>query len=607
MNAVAKEGFAPYEMASATLLAQQPVTDTAMIDTPEADWNIIFTHLEARYGMLRVWRYSWWTYWSQLAEYILPRRYRWLITPNLMNKGNPINQSIIDSTGTLAMQVCAAGMVDGLMPSSRPWFKLALGIPGAEPDVDQKRWLEDSEQRAYEVLAGSNFYNTVAQCAQDEVVFGTAPTIVYEDSEDVIRLYNPCSGEYYLAASARLSIDTLYREFTFTVAEIVEMFTIANCPSQVVTLWNAGGASLENEFVVIHAIEPNFALNGRGGKEIMPVKGGFPYREFYWLKGVKTPRPLSRRGFHEKPFAVARWSTVSNDAYGRSPGMDALPDIKQLQLETARKLEAIEKQVRPPMVADVMMKNEPSSILPGHITYTNTAMGGPRPGFWPAFEVEPDLKGMVEDLKQVQGRIKEAFLVDVFMAITNMEGVQPRNDLEIQQRLLEKLQRLGPVINLWKTEFAGPIIERVLRIMERRKLLLPMPPSMKNVPLKIEYMDMVTLAQLGAQTASMEQTFRIAGELSEAAMAAQEPSPLRVINMEKSLRIYAGKVKYPEAGLYSDRELQANDAAKAKAKEQEQVAAAALPAVQAAKTLSETQLGGGKTALGAMLGAPSGV
>ena len=39
----------------------------------------------------------------------------------------------------------------------------------------------------------------MAQAFQDIVVFGTAPVIVYEDFEDIIRLYLPCAGEYYLA------------------------------------------------------------------------------------------------------------------------------------------------------------------------------------------------------------------------------------------------------------------------------------------------------------------------------------------------------------------------------------------------------------------------
>ena len=48
--------------------------------------------------------------------------------------------------------------------------------------------------------------------------------------------------------------------------------------------------------------------------------------------------------------------------------MDALGDIKQLQLEQKRKAQAIDKNVNPPMIADPSMKNEPASLLPGAVT-----------------------------------------------------------------------------------------------------------------------------------------------------------------------------------------------------------------------------------------------
>ena len=54
-------------------------------------------------------------HWALLAEYILPRRYHWLITPNNMTRGMPINQAIVDPTGTQAMRICSAGLMNGLM------------------------------------------------------------------------------------------------------------------------------------------------------------------------------------------------------------------------------------------------------------------------------------------------------------------------------------------------------------------------------------------------------------------------------------------------------------------------------------------------------------
>src|SRR6185437_15272190 len=99
-----------YEAMSPSLLAAQPAGSDVENQKPGKDWGTIFAALEARLGALTTWRYSWWQYWASLAEFILPRRYKWLVTANTMNRGLPINNAIVDSTATLAMQICASGM-----------------------------------------------------------------------------------------------------------------------------------------------------------------------------------------------------------------------------------------------------------------------------------------------------------------------------------------------------------------------------------------------------------------------------------------------------------------------------------------------------------------
>lgn len=594
--------FAPYEAMSPTLLAAQPVTFSTSDALPDPDWDLLYADLESALSSYRAWRWSWWAYWGRLAEYFLPKRYHWVVTSNKMSKGNPVNDAIIDGTATQAVKTCAAGLWSGLTSPSRPWFRLGIGLPWVNLDAEGTAWLEDTEQRLYTVLAQSNFYTTMAQFFQDMVVFGTSPIITYEDFETVVRYYLPCAGEYFLAVGSRMSVDTLFREFTMTAKQIIEMFTLENCPPDVQGLWAAGGGSIENEFVVCHAIRPNYAIARRGGRggSFSPVSGKYAYLEVYWLKGHKSDRPLSKKGFTEKPFVAGRWATVSNDPYGSDcPGMNALGDNKQVQLETRRKAEFIEKGVRPPMGANPEMKNEPSSIIPGNITYTNTTNGAK--GFWPLFEPSPVwLGGLVADIDKVNARIEKFMFVDVFMAISQMEGVQPRNELELTKRDLERLQKLGPFIQNFE-EVADELLQRTLDIMRKRNMLKPMPASLQNVPLKISYISIMTLAQKSSGSVAMKDVFATMGALSSAAKAAGVPDPLRVINLDKSARKYADLANYPSDCLFTNDEVTQHDAIRAKAQQQAQVPGQAMAAVQAAHTLSQTQLPGGNSALGAML------
>lgn len=592
-----------YELMNASLLAQTPATIPMAPWSSDRDWEDMRNYLEQRLLGMRNWRTSWWTHWSELAANILPRRYHWLITPNQMTRGSPINQNVVDSTPAQAVDVCAAGMQNGLSNPNGRWFKLRVGIKGFKPDPQGRQWLDTVQERVYEVLAGSNFYDANFQMFEDEIVFGTGPVITYEDRDDIIRCYNPCAGEYYLATGSDNRVDTFYREFTQTVQQIVMMFGADRLRGTVVgDLWGTKGANLETEFIVGHAIEPNFPASRYGdtSQRLGVVPGKFTYREYYWLRGIATPRPLSVRGFYEKPFIAPRWNTRSNDPYGRSPGMNALPDVRQLHQMTLRHAEAVDKGVRPPQLANVALKNEPSSILPGRVTYTTDINNGMKP----VYQVDPRfVQFLQEQIKILQDRCEKWFYNDVFLMISQMEGVQPRNELEITERRGEKLMRLGPVIEKNLNEGLSPQLSRIIAIMARRGLIPPKPASLRNLPIEIKYVSILALVQQASRTAGMERTLKVAGNMEGA-----WPGTIDNVDPDKFIRNYGENLDFPEDDWRDEQEVQQLRHARASAQQQaaqmqhlKEAAPAASDAADAAQTLSQTDTGGGLSALQAML------
>lgn len=587
------------------LLAQQPVGSRVVGDMPNEVWQSLYEHLESSLNSMRMARTSWWTHWAEIARFFLPKRYRFLVTAKQAGRGHQINDAIVDSAGTLALRTCAAGLWTGLTSPSRPWFKLAAADLGVELPPDAKLWLETLERQVYAVFAQSNFYTVTAQGFEDVSGFGTAPLIGYEDDRDVVRWYLPVAGEYFLRVGARGNVDTLYREFTYTLKQVVERFGYKALPEELQEAWNRGRENLDREFVVCHAIEPNFAVAPKGGegKGEFPVQQAFPTREVYWLKGRVGRGPLSKQGFNEDPLMVMRWSTTSNDPYGRSPGMDALGDQKQVQIETRRKAEFIDKLVRPPMLADVGLKNQPTSIVPGMVTYVSTEGG--KKGFQPAFEVNAGgLAPLVEDIEKVTKRIERVFFNDVFMAISQREGVQPLNQLELSKRDLERLQVLGPFITRFENEFASPAILRVIGILERRKLVAPMPKSLRNVRLKLDYVSIMRVAQRQAESVAMKDVFATAGALSSAAKAAGLPDPIRTFDLDKAMAVYADLQGFPVSCQFTADQVAQHDKLRLQAKQAAATPQLAMAGVQAAHTLSQTPVPGG-SALDSIMGGGS--
>ena len=590
-----------YARADASLLARTPAVLPERPWSSDRDWEDMRSYLEQTITSLRNWRTPWWMHHGLIAENLLPRRYHWLVTPNNMTRGLPINQNVVDSTPVHALNVCSAGLMDGLCSPSKQWFRIQVPIEGFKPDTQGKRWLNEFQQRIYDVLAASNYYDAKHQYYEDETAFGTSPMLIFEDRETVIDCQVPCAGEYFLACDGKNRIGTFAREFTMTVRQMMSFFgPKALEGTEPGYLWATKGSNLDTESIIGHVIEANFAANMPGqNARLGVIPGGYPWREYFWLRGKSSPRPLSARGFHEKPFQAALWNRRSNEPYARGcPGMDALPDIMQLHQMQRRLAEAIDKMVRPPMLADVTMKNEPASIIAGRLTYVPNL--GKDTGMRPAYLVDPKVEHLQALVKEIQQRIERWFHNDTFMMISQMEGVQPRNELELNERRGEKLLKLGPVIERNLREDAIGM-NRIIAIMHRRGLIAPKPASLRGFPIAVKFVSKLAQIQQAVKTGSMERTISMASRM-EGVM----PGTLDNIDKDAFILDYGDALDFPPDDWADEAEIKQVRAARTQAQQQALAAHTAqnvAPAVAgAAKDLSATDTGGGLNALQLMLG-----
>lgn len=484
----------------------------------DAEW---YAFVNSRLIGMRTSRWSWWTHWRELADYFLPRRYKWLITPNQMSRGSPINQHIIDSTGWLAARNLAAGLMSGKTSPSRPWFKLKIGRIDSTGTTPASLWLAECERLMRLVYHESNFYNAIATWYADLVIFGTAVILIYDDYDNVINCFNPCAGEYYVDIDGNYRPVIFYREFTMTVSAVVARFGLENCSESVQRLYKdkRNGAGLTREIIVAHAIEPN-----NDGKDF-GIPSHFKYRECYWEWGgsaspqggsAAPPKFLEKKGYYEQCAVVCRWDLVANDPYGRSVGMDALGDQKQLQLESRRKAQAIDKMVNPPLVADIQLKNSPASLLPGGMTYVTgmAATKGVDAAIKSIYDTKFPVAEITEDLNEVRERIKKTFYNDLFQPLSQYETRSNITTVEIDQRKAEALIMLGPPFNRVDNEGLSVINERVFNIMARANIFPPPPEEIAEMDMQMEFISLLNTAQQATEVASIERTVGFAGNLA---------------------------------------------------------------------------------------------
>ena len=561
-------------------------------------------HVNERLLGLRVNRYSWWVHARELADFLLPRRYKWLITPNQMTRGSPINQHILDSTGTIAARNLASGMMSGISSPTRPWFRLKIGRIDSTQTSPISLWLAECERLMMLVFQESNFYNSVAVVYFDLVIFGTGVMLIYEDYDNVIHCYNPCFGEFYLDNDGKMRPLVFFREFTLTIAQVVDQFGYENCSDQVRRLYDEKKAGLTREIIVAHAIEPNDDPGKFG------IPDHFKFREVYWEWGGSTspqgginynPGFLRKRGFKEAPHIAVRWDLVSNDAYGRSPGMDALPDVKQLQQEVRRKAQAIDKSVNPPMVADIQLKNQPASLLPGGTTYLAGMMQTGNAGFAPVYgNWRPGIAEISEDLNEIRQRIKTIFFNDLFQVISQFQTRSNVSATEIDARRSEAMVMLGPVLERIQYELLDPIIDRTFSVMSRAGVLPPPPPEIAGQNIDIEYISMLLTAQLAAATSGIERTLQLAGGLVGA-----DPGVMDNLDLDFAIAKYSTLMNNDPRLIRSPEQLQGIRDQRAKQQQQAQQMQQAekmASMAQAGKTMSEIDVGGGQNLMSQMMG-----
>jgi hypothetical protein len=537
--------------------------------------------LERRRTELKQERVSFIPHWRELSDYLSPRTAKFLIVDK--NQGAKANQKIINSTATTAHRTLRSGCMAGITSPARPWFRLLSANDEIVETAAIKQWLFDVETKMRTCFNRSNFYNTLPPVYGSLGAYGTGAMAIMEDEKDTIRCESFAIGSYAFALDANGRPDTFVYEFSMSVRQLVAEFGIENVSEQVRTMHCAG--NLEQQIEVAHLVQPNkdrdcCKLDSKN-KKFMSVK---------WEIGKAQECLLSEKGFDEFPFMIPRWDVSdNNDLWGYSPGMDALGDIKQLQLMERRKMEAIDKLVRPPMLADATLRTQRTSSLPGDVTYIDNLAAQQHAGYRPAFEVNPRIAELMGEIQNIEGRINKVFYTDLMLMFASSDD-PTMTAREVEERHQEKLLILGPVLERLNTELLNPAIERTFFIMLRKGLIPEPPRELAGQTLKVEYISIMAQAQKLIGVANLSQFFSFVGNL---AAAKGTPEIWDKVNCDHAVDEFGNMQGISPKIINSDDDVAAMRQQRAQQEKQQQMLQAApamAQAATAAKTLSDTSV-----------------
>ena len=441
-------------------------------------------------------RSNWEIHWQEVADYMLPRKADITLE---RPKGDKRHTVIYDGTAIHSLELLASSLHGMLTSSVNRWFALRFKETAINEDDEAREWLEDVLDKMYIAISRSNFQQEVFETYFDLIAFGTSCLQIEEDKDDIIRFSSRHIKEIYISEDAKGMVNCIYRRFKMSAKATVEKFGADNVSLKTLnTLKKAPFDDID----LVHVVKPRNTYNPK-----KLDKQNMPFTSIYFE--YDSGHIISQGGFKEFPYVVPRYLKASNELYGRSPGMNALPDVKVLNKMVEVGMKAAQKQVDPPLLVPDDSMLMPIRMSPGSINYYRS---GTRDRIETLNIGANNPLGLNME-QQRREAISQTFHVDQLLITENRNMTAT----EVVQRNEEKMRILGPVLGRLQSELLQPMIIRIFNIMLRNDLLPPAPEILLNQEIDVEYVSPMAQAQRGQELSSIVRGLELFGQIGQVA------------------------------------------------------------------------------------------
>ena len=451
--------------------------------------------LLARFDKLQGQRQNWETHWQEVADYMQPRK---ADVTKTRARGDKRNEMIFDSSPIQAVELLAASLHGMLTNPSTPWFTLRFKEEDMDNEEEAKLWLESATETMYTAFNRSNFQQEIFELYHDLITFGTAAMFIEEDDDDLIKFSTRHINEVFIAENDKGRVDTVYRRFKLSARGALQKFGDKVSPD----IMAMSKKDPYQEVELIHALYPRSDFDPK-----KKDKANMPFESVY--VEYKNGNELSVSGFKEFPFVVPRYLKASNEIYGRSPAMTALPDVKMLNEMSKTTIKAAQKQVDPPLLVPDDGFLLPVRTVPGGLNFYRS---GTRDRIEPLNIGANNPLGLNME-EQRRDSIRNAFYVNQLQL---QQGPQ-MTATEVVQRNEEKMRLLGPVLGRLQSELLKPLIDRAFNILLRKGAFPEAPEFLSGQDIDIEYVSPLAKAQKSTDLSSINRAMEMLGGLANVA------------------------------------------------------------------------------------------
>lgn len=500
--------------------------------------------------------------WQELADYFLPRSVRFLARN--VNKQPAKNRKIKDSTPLLAVRNFSSGMMSGATSPATNWFRVKVRNYGQEGDFEVKTWCSKVENLFRDIFNSSNLYRILPSVYKQIGVFGISVFAMLNDENSVLRCRLLPIGSYKIAKNQKGDVDTICRVYMETARNLYDQFGEENVSEGVISAIHSN--RYEEMFEVVHFVEPN--------KDYKPSSVWAeekPFISVYYESSSNEEKFLSKSGFDKFPYAVFESEVNGEDVYpSECPGVNALPDVKQLMSMVIDEGKAVKKMISPTYKGPASLKNK--KMIDAPAAFIEEDENGR--GLSPIYEVNPRVLEVDSIIEKLKESIKEIFYNDLFAMILNT-AERSRTATEVNELKEEKMVLLSPLLQQIHNGL-NQVMDWVFAECVRLNLLPEPPVQIMGSNMDIEFVSTLAQAQKAVKISAMERFTTFTVNLAQSL----DPALKMKLNANKIIDDYADFANISPEQIVPTQEVE-------KVKKKNEEAESQKQAVQQAKEGSE--------------------
>lgn len=544
-------------------------------------------------------RGNWDQMFQVLGEYVSLNKQNFTSSPD---EGEFLIDDVFDSTGVFAAQASASALMGFLWPGSA---KQSIEIvPPDDADLEMttalEKWYTSVTDKVIAAMDDpkAGLVAALDEMMLDQIIFGTSGVGVEKGGQSKLLFKAYGVKECYVDEGKDGKINKVYLHCELNMERYVRQYGVEKVSAKVRKAYEKD--KLDGKVKVLIAIMER--------KEKVAEKGMLAMPWSVHHIEYDSNHLIKEEGFNEFPISFSRFRKLAYEKYGRSPAMNALPDIKEANILREAVILATEKALNMPIgiMNDGMLGGSIIDTSPRAVNVFNPkgAMGGGPPVF--DIGKPPDINAALARLEKLEQVISQHFYID---RLIDMNNSQRMTFGEAQIRDAIRTSSLSALFGRQISELYTPLISRCVNMMfragefgvvpgtEEEVELLKAGQEPQYVPEEIakrleEGKDIynITYKTKAASAARAEEYISIIDVTGYATQAAQvDPSVANRTDLHEALKVMANIRGLPVGIIRQDDEVDAINQQQAQQQQQQQLVNAAVPVSEAAKNISEVE------------------